>query len=88
MTPWALVPTLPRIWDRMYRGGSIEATRLGPKEARVDIRGFPCAGIAYSRIAWRGVLLGGVELLAQSAYVKEIAAGCDALNLAYRVSWV
>lgn len=87
VTPWAIAPQLPKIWDRMYRGGAIETIQLGPKDARVEIRGFPCAGIAYSRIAWRGVLLGGVEIFASRAYVSEIPAQCDATTLTYRMSW-
>ena len=87
VSPWALEPLLPRVWERMYRGGAIETTQLGPKDARVVIRGFPCASIAYSRIAWRGVLLGGVELFASRVYVNEITGACDATTLAYRVSW-
>jgi hypothetical protein len=87
VTPWTLAPQLPKIWGRMYRGGAIETIAVGPKDARVEIRGFPCAGIPYSRIAWRGVLLGGVELFASRAYVSEIPDGCDATSLSYRVSW-
>jgi hypothetical protein len=88
VTPWTLAEQLPRIWDRMYRGGSVEATKLGPKEARIDIRGFPCAHIRYSRVAWRGVLLGGTELFSQRAFVAEIPSRCNSTSLAYRVSWV
>ena len=88
LTPWALVPQLSKIWERLHRGGAVRSTQLGPKEARVEIQGFQCASIPYCRIAWRGVLLGGAELLASRAYVNEIPAGCDSTTLAYRVSWV
>jgi hypothetical protein len=87
MTPWHLAKQAEKMWPRMYEGGSLMTTLLGPKEGRIEILGFPPAAIPYSRIAWRGVILGATELFSRRAYVNEIPAACTAVNLAYRVSW-
>jgi hypothetical protein len=87
MTPWHLAKQGEKMWPRMYDGGAFTTTLLGPKEGRIEIMGFPPAVIPYSRIAWRGVILGATELFSTRAYVNEIPRACTSTNLAYRVSW-
>ena len=87
MTPWHLAKQAEKMWPRMYDGGAFTTALLGPKEGRIEILGFPPAAISYSRIAWRGVILGATELFSRRAYVNEIPAACTSINLAYRVSW-
>ena len=87
VTPWTLAAQATKMWPRMYDGGAFVTEQLGPKEARVEILGFPCADLRYCRTAWRGIILGGAELFAQRAYVSDIASMSDALTLCYRVSW-
>jgi hypothetical protein len=59
----------------------------GGKEARVEIVGWPCARIAYCRVAMRGLLVGQTELFCTKAYASEVTSLCTATSLAYRVAW-
>jgi hypothetical protein len=48
-------------------GARVEVTRLGLKEARVDVAAFPLARFAYNRAAMRGILLAVLEPFCRSA---------------------
>ncbi len=87
VTPWTMAEQAVRMWPRAYDGGDLLVEQLGPKDLRFEILGFPCADLTYCRIAWRGIVLGGVELFARRAYVTEVPSMCRAARLAYRVSW-
>lgn len=87
VTPWHLARQAEKVWPRMWDGGAFVVSNLGSKEALIEIVGFPPAVIPYSRISWRGVILGGAELLSRRAYVNEIPARCSATSLGFRLSW-
>jgi hypothetical protein len=87
-SPWTLFGQLQRWWDKSWQGGAVGAFKLGPKEARLEVAGWPCAPFRYVRVGMRGVLSGAVELFCQKVYVQEIPELCTALSVGYRVSWV
>lgn len=88
-TPWTMLAQTPRIIARSFRGGgAIAVARLGPKDARLEIVGFPVAGLRYLRVTMRTIVGGMVELFCERAYVKDIAALCDERVLAMHISWV
>ena len=76
-----------RLWTQVWRGGAVATFKLGPKEARVEIAGWPCSGISYCRLAMRGLLAGQTELFCRKAYVQELRPLCTNLTLGYRVAW-
>ncbi len=87
-TPWTAAIQLGRIWDRCWVGGATGVFRLGPKEGRIELLGFPCAHIPYARVGLRGTYTAAVELFSIKAYVREIPSLCRGTSLAYQVSWV
>jgi hypothetical protein len=88
VTPWAVLKYLPRLWDRVYQGGTGACVRQrGPKEAEVELAGLPLLGIPYFRNAYRGAFLAGVEPLCTKVYVHESGVPLDTAAT-YRVSWV
>ncbi len=87
VTPWAGLAIQKRLWHQVWRGGDVATFKTGPKEARVEIVGWPCAEFAYTRRAMQGVLLGQTELFCKKAYVQEIASRCTRTSLGYRVAW-
>jgi hypothetical protein len=87
VTPWTIVTRYPGIWARIWIGGGVSIIKTGPKDARLEIAGWPCARSTYCRIAMRGVLRGLTELFATRAYVKEIPRLCTPLTLGYHVEW-
>lgn len=86
-TPWTAISQFQRLWDRVWVGGGVGAFKLGPKEARVEIVGWPCARSTYIRHAMRGVLGGMLDLFCTKAYVAELPRYCTPNTLGYRCAW-
>ncbi len=87
VTPWACFGIQQRLWAQVWLGGDVATFKLGPKEARVEIVGWPCARFDYCRIAMRGLLVGQTELFCSKAYAHEVTALCSGTTLGYRVAW-
>jgi hypothetical protein len=87
VTPWTVLGYTPRLWSVSNEGGCVAVARLGPKEARIEVVGFPLAAFRYNRIAVRGIVLGCVELFCTRAHVREIPSLCDSRSLGMRASW-
>ena len=88
-TPWTGLGYLDRLWERVFSGGGgIGLTRLGPKEARVEIVGLPLLLVPYFRHAFRGTMSAGLELFCAHAYLQEMGRRTVDAELTLRVSWV
>lgn len=89
VTPWTILGQIQRIWDRTFKGGGqVGVARLGPKDARFEIIGYPLARLRYNRITMRGIANGLVELFCERSYVKELPNLCDARSVGLQLSWV
>lgn len=88
VTPWAVLERYQKLWERYFDGSAVAVTRLGPKEARAEIAGFPLARIGYVQWGVGGILRGVTELVARRVYVKRLTPLCSATTLGYRLSWV
>jgi hypothetical protein len=87
VTPWTMLKTFPSELERQWRGGACGIFRLGPKDARMELIGFPVAAIPYARIALRGMTIGLCELVCNKCYVRDVRELCTATSIAYRVAW-
>lgn len=87
VTIWTLARQAPRIWARGWVGGAVGCTKLGPKELKLEIVGWPCAGISYSRWGMRGLTLGVAKLISREAYVRELRTS-SRNDMTLQVSWV
>ena len=87
VTPWPLLKTFPAEFEKQWRGGACGIFRIGPKDARMELIGFPAASISYARVGLRGLALGLCELVCARCYVHDVAEGCDESSLAYRIAW-
>jgi hypothetical protein len=87
VTPWTIVTQLPNVWNRVWIGGAVAAYKLGPKDARIEIAGWPCSRMHYTRVAMRGVIGALVELFCQKAFVRDVPKICTPTTLGYRISW-
>jgi hypothetical protein len=88
-TPWTMLAQTPRIWARTFRGGgAIAVAKLGPKDARLEIHGFPVAGLRYLRVTMRSIVGGMLELFCERAYAKDLPHISDDRILAMRIAWV
>ncbi|MFI5299794.1 MAG: hypothetical protein ACHREM_17035 [Polyangiales bacterium] len=87
VTPWTIMERYPQIWSRVWIGGGVAVYKLGPKDARVEIAGWPCARIPYLRVAMRGVTGGLMTLFCRRAVVTAIPKYCTDLTLGYHFAW-
>jgi hypothetical protein len=87
ITPWGILPQVPRLWMRGIDGGGGAAVhRLGPKEARAEFVGCELLDVQYFRNAIRGVLLGSSTLFCERGYVHELPQR-RAGDVAFRLQW-
>lgn len=87
VTPWTVLKTFPAEFERQWRGGACGIFQVGPKDARIELIGFPVAEIPYARIALRGMAIGLCELVCTRAYVQDVRELCTATTIGYRVAW-
>lgn len=87
VTPWAVFPQVPRILAQTMDGGAMAVLKLGPKDARVDVLGYPLAELRYNRVTMRGILQGAIELFCRKAYSRELPELCDRHSLGVHLSW-
>jgi hypothetical protein len=88
VTPWAGLRKFSTIYERMFDGGGVCITQLGPKDARAEVVGLPLASIGYFRNAYRGFIQAGCEFFSARVYVVEATKFCSSTTVGYRVSWV
>jgi hypothetical protein len=88
MSPWTLFSNSKRLRDLSWRGSDVAVTKLGPKEARFEWAGIPCAQSRYYRSSFAGFLRAHTELFCQKAYAVPLSGFCTERALGYRVSWV
>jgi hypothetical protein len=87
VTPWTIIMRFPDVWNRIWIGGAVAVYKLGPKEARLEVAGWPSSRTTYCRIALRGVITNLVNLFCEKAYAKDVPSLCTANTLGYRFSW-
>jgi hypothetical protein len=87
VTPWLCLSQYQRLYDRLFVGGGVIVTRLGPKEARVEGLRLPLSRIPYFRTAFRGLNEASCELFCTKAYVEEIKKLCTPESIGLRISW-
>jgi hypothetical protein len=85
LTPWVGLANTRRIYERLFDGGGCCVTRVGPKDARMELACNPIVSIAYFRNAMRGLWQVAFEFFCSRAYVTEI----DRTEASYkvRVAW-
>ncbi len=86
-TPWALLGHAPKLFERVARGGAIKVHELGPKEAQLELYGYPVAGYSFARCTMRGAVRSLACIFGHSTYVHDVRTLCTPTSLAYRVQW-
>jgi hypothetical protein len=87
VTPWMALGHSQRLYERVFAGGgAVAVTRVGPKDARVELLANPLYGIRYYRTALCGVYVAAAQLFCSKAYARELPGGTDtSMHLA--ISW-
>ena len=89
LTPWTMIAKGQAYWDRSYRGSSVAAFKIGPKECRVEVVANPLAANFYWRSSLQGILTALTQAFCQRAFVRELRWDeRDPFAVKYRLSWV
>jgi hypothetical protein len=87
VTPWTGLAHAARLYERIFRGGAVQVSKLGPKEAELELVNNRVFGIDYARNGLRGVTLGGLKLFAEKVYVHEMPTHGSPSTFVMRISW-
>lgn len=89
LDPAVALRKLPTIFGRMWNGGGAPtAFTTGPKDARVELLGYPICEAVYVRNAWQGMFEDGLSLTARRVYVRLDERFHPPDGVAYNISWV
>ena len=76
-----------RLYERIFRGGSVQILKLGPKEAQVEVVNNRLFALGYFRNAFRGLVIGGLQLFCEKVYVHELPKLTNETAIGLRISW-
>jgi hypothetical protein len=72
VTPWTILTNAHALWARGADGGDLCVTRLGPKEASLEVIGCELFEVPYFRTALRGVFTWVVQQFSTRAFVNDV----------------
>ena len=79
---------IPGVIGRIILGGECEVSLAGPKDARIELRGFPILATAYVHNAWQGMFESSLGGFSRRIFVRQDLAYGRADRMALQVSWV
>lgn len=86
---WTAVPSLHRMWPRIFQGGSIQTVKVGPKEKLVEQRGFLMNRYHYYRQAHVAALRATYSALgARIAFAKIVSHTAAGDETVVHVGWL
>jgi len=90
VTPWTVLGKGNQLFARMAKGGGLQITKLGPKDAQIEIGRLPLLEIPYFRTAAQGIHQVVIGMFAKRAHVRFVAAESRAPGelTTLHVSWV
>jgi hypothetical protein len=88
LEPLSGAGVLPKIWTRVFEGGALAAQQIGPKDARLVVRGNVLLRHRYHRLAIRTHFRLGIQFFRRVAYVKEQSCDVEQGSLDLLASWV
>jgi hypothetical protein len=88
VSPWTIFAQAHRFWGTTCQGGAMAIYKLGPKEARIEIEGFPLARYRYNVVTMRGITQAAAKVFCDRAFARDIPSRCGPTQIALRVSWV
>jgi hypothetical protein len=84
--PWMAFPFTPKLYERLFDGGGCRVSKIGPKDAYMELAANPMVSIPYFRNAMRGLWQVAIELFCRRAYLVEAAQTETSYKV--KVSWV
>lgn len=88
VTPWLLLKRFDALWGRLMQGGSIELTKVGPKDLLIEVSRMGLPRFAYFRTAFCGVVKSGYKYVGvRAAYVRVSTWDERSDRLVMRAAW-
>jgi hypothetical protein len=87
-SPLSVLVRSRRFWDRVFVGSELGVFRLGPKDLRLEIAGFPFATLTYNRVTFRGIVESLMTPFCTKAFVRDAPEAQGATTIGWRVAWV
>jgi hypothetical protein len=87
VTPWAALAQLPKLTERLWQGSANAVYKLGPKDARMEWYGQPCASSPYFQFAFTTFVTSVLDLFCAKSYARRIPRLCSNTSMGYRLSW-
>ena len=86
--PWTALGHFNRLYDRLFQGGGVQIVKVGPKDARGDIRNLSLMRYAYFRGAFVGVIGAAASLFARKSFTREVPGSVTETSASFSHSWV
>jgi hypothetical protein len=89
VTPWVVMPKINSLYQRVFRGGGMQITRIGDRIAKVELAGLSLLSIPYFRNALLGMHEAGIGLFASNVQVRStsLASSPPGKLFVMRVQW-
>jgi hypothetical protein len=89
VTPWIVMPKINSLYQRVFRGGGTQITRIDDSIAKVEMVGLTLLTIPYFRNALLGMYEAGVGLFASNVQVRSTSLAMlpPGKHFVMRVQW-
>lgn len=87
-TPWTALSLSHKIREASWRGSDLAVFKLGPKEARYEWVGQPCAGVPYFARSFGSFMRALLALFCRTVHTRPVPELSSGTSLAVRISWV
>ncbi|HKP64580.1 MAG TPA: hypothetical protein VJV78_47920 [Polyangiales bacterium] len=85
---WSSVGQLHRMWSRLYQGGSVQISKIGPTDQLISRRGYPMNRFRYYRLAQLGAFAAAYAALGTELTTREVLEVDTALDeVTFHVGW-
>jgi hypothetical protein len=90
VTPWTVLVRGNQLWTRIWKGGGLQVSKLGPKDAHIEIARLSLLEIPYFRNAAQGLYQLAIDMFAKRAHVRWVPTGSRVAGelATLHVSWV
>jgi hypothetical protein len=85
---WDVLGRVPNLAARTFLGGGVTVFRVGPKDGRIEFRGFPFYKAGYMHNSTQGTFQAAFALLSSRIYLKQDPRFRSEDSMALLISWV
>jgi hypothetical protein len=87
ITPANVIAQFPRFWARAFQGGALCASKIGPKEVRIEAHKSAILDTSYFRSSLCGLAMGVLEPFCTRVYMVERPGPRAPSTGIFRIQW-